>query len=177
MIDYREFLKPATDFVHHDCERFSAKHPDVEVATVGLCGDGFHGSISLHLDTAFNSDAKVKACRAEDKDYYCGTDEFGTYSKSCHDFAYYVGHFELPGYPDFYAEDARPATFVTVDGKQVTLTEDHCDEDFHEIMFSFLLALLKEHVTFTTLRVSLPFRVVAEIVEGNPSDSWTVRPS
>src|SRR5436309_2926876 len=113
LIDLRKLRDPLAAAIQASLLAFSAQHPKTRICSVGLHGDGFHGTASLHLDTPSNSAAFVKKSIKAGHNRY-GEDSCGRFCHSCWDFAHCgIGDYRFPGYPDLYkGKEGTPVDFI-----------------------------------------------------------------
>jgi hypothetical protein len=127
LIDLRKLREPVTVWVRDSLITFSTEYPNTQVSTVGLWGDGFHGTAALHLDTPENSAEHVKEWLKDGPDWY-GEDHKGRYCDSCWDFEHFIGDYSFPGYPDLYQTDVdAPVDYITLDGSKERAEADQGD--------------------------------------------------
>jgi hypothetical protein len=118
LIDLRKLREPVTVWVRDSLITFSTEYPNTQVSTVGLWGDGFHGTAALHLDTPENSAEHVKEWLKDGPDWY-GKDHRGRYCDSCWDFEHFIGDYSFPGYPDLYQTDVgAPVDYINLMGRK-----------------------------------------------------------
>src|SRR4051794_5772328 len=103
LIDLRKLREPLAADIRRSLNAFSTQHPHKPICTVGLWGDGFHGTVSLHLDTPDHSAEFAKEWLKNGPVWY-GEDRYGRYCNNCCDFPHCIGEYFLSGYPDLYQE-------------------------------------------------------------------------
>lgn len=170
-IDLRSIISPLVRQLRESLATFTGEHPDVEICTVGLYGDGFHGWISIWLDTPQHSAAHVAEWQGRSP---IGVDDLGTFCDNCPDFAFQVTEHEFADFPDFYeiAEDAG-VSVRGLDGSVRRLDLDGGDEEMHEAIAAPLLrAVADELMPFSSLRRAQPFRVLLQFIA---EDTFEVR--
>jgi hypothetical protein len=174
LIDLRKLREPVTVWVRDSLITFSTEYPNTQVSTVGLWGDGFHGTAALHLDTPENSAEHVKEWLKDGPDWY-GEDHKGRYCDSCWDFEHFIGDYSFPGYPDLYQMDVdAPVDYITLDGTKERAEADQGDQGMHRIVFPFLKAVLLSDLPFARLARTPPFRVCVQMKERLFEEFWTV---
>jgi hypothetical protein len=179
LIDLRELREPLEAFIRKSLADFSAEHPDVEVCTVGLSGDGFNGWAAMQFDTADHSAAFVEESVRNGSNWY-GQDSRGRFCNSPYDFAYgadeaYFFNFSLFGYPDLYeVEEDEPLDFVMHDGTTRRRDPDAGDEDLQEIVVPLLRTTLVKFEPFAELRKSAPFRAGVWMPDSRMVEFWLV---
>lgn len=168
-IDLRQYWLPLAADIHRSLRGFTQKNPAVQVCTVGIFGDGFHGTASLHLDTPAHSSAFVTQWGSS----AAGTDDVGMFCANCWDFEYCVGQFEFPNYPDLYKHNPKePLAFVSLEGTRGLVDPTEGDEGQHCYVFPFLRRLLGSFEPYTDLRRTLPFRVGVQMRESEFIEFW-----
>ena len=108
-IDLRKFWLPLAADMERSLRAFSQMQHGIEVSTVGLFGDGFHGSALLFLDTHAHSGDFLRKWKDEGGS---SEDAFGRFCSNCPDFEYGIGEFSFPGYPDLYELDEYESLFL-----------------------------------------------------------------
>jgi hypothetical protein len=82
---------------------------------VGLFGDGFHGSASLHVDTRAHSSEFVRLWAGRGSVLQ---DQAGQFCSNCPDFEFCLGTFRFHHYPDLYELDQQEdLSFISLDGR------------------------------------------------------------
>lgn len=118
LIDLRHSVEPLAASIRESLDCFTAQHPNTPVSTVGLWGDGFHGSASLHLDTPEHSAAFVNKWLKNGSAWY-GEDEKGRFCNNCWDFPYCISEYGFRDYPDLYQGEAdAPVDYIALDGRE-----------------------------------------------------------
>jgi hypothetical protein len=173
LIDLRKLREPVTVWVRDSLISFSTEYPNTQVSTVGLWGDGFHGTAALHLDTPENSAEHVKEWLKDGPGWY-GEDHNGRYCNSCWDFEHFVGDYSFPGYPDLYQTDVdAPVDYITLDGTKERAEADQGDQGMHRIIFPFLKVVLLSDLPFARLARTPPFRLCVQMKERLFEEFWT----
>jgi hypothetical protein len=170
LIDLRKLREPLAADIRNSLLTFSAEHPDTQVSTVGLWGDGFHGTASLHLDTPENSAAFVNEWLKEGPAYY-GQDAKGRFCNSCWDFPHCIGEYSFPEYPDLYEADP-PVDYVTLDGTTARAEAGEGNEGKNRIVFPLLKAVLVSFQPFSGLVRASPFRVGVQMRDSRFAEFW-----
>jgi len=174
LIDLRKLREPLTVWVRDSLITFSSEYPNTQVSTVGLWGDGFHGTAALHLDTPENSAEYVKAWLKEGPGCY-GEDHQGRYCDSCWDFEHFIGDYAFPDYPDLYQTDVdAPVDYITLDGTIARAEPDQGDQGMHRIILPLLKAVLLSDLPFARLVRTPPFRLCVQMKERLFQEFWTV---
>ena len=172
VIDLRKMRDPLTTDIRKSLAAFSAQHPDTPICTVGLFGDGFHGTASLHLDTPDHSAASVKEWLQNGPDWY-GEDRQGRFCNNCCDMAHCIGEYRFPGYPDLYQTEVEaPVDYVALDGSRQRAEVDEGDEGNNRIVFPFLKVVLGGLEPFRELSHAVPFRVGVQMHDSNCAEFW-----
>jgi hypothetical protein len=172
VVDLRQRRERLLADIRASLATFSDQHPHVEICTVGLWGDGFHGTISLHLDTPTHSQSYVDEWRERGIPAYWADDE-GEFCLNCYDFQYHIGEYELLDYPDYYETDSEePIEYINLDGSRSSVDRDQGNEAFHSILFPFLKEVIALFEPFPQLNRAAPFRVVAQTHESCFEESW-----
>ena len=174
VIDLREMRRPLVDDIRESLATFSGKHPGTLISTVGLCGDGFHGIVSLHADTPEHSTASVRKWAKNGPAWY-GEDRQGRFCNNCWDFKHCIGEFTLSGYPDLYsAPEDDPTDYITLEGAKTRAEPTDGNEGKNRIVFPFLIATLAEVSPFPMLAKAAPFRVGVQMLDSRCVDFWLV---
>jgi hypothetical protein len=172
LIDLRKLREPLVANIRASLLAFAARHPDTPVCTVGLFGDGFHGTASLHLDAPDNSAAFVQEWAKHGPGWY-GEDDQGRYCNSCWDFPHCIGEYTFPGYPDLYeAERDAAVDYVTLDGAKERAEANQGDEGKNRIVFPFLRTVLASFQPFARLHRVAPFRVGVQMHDSRFAEFW-----
>src|SRR5688500_11943764 len=103
-IDLRKYWLPLQSDIERSLGAFTQRCPNIEICTVGLYGDGFHGFAGLYIDTQAHSAEFIRQWAG------CGSvleDTTGRYCSNCPDFAYGLDDFPFPDYPDLYEHDPK----------------------------------------------------------------------
>jgi hypothetical protein len=150
---------------------FRSRWPD-EISTVGLFGDGFHGTGSLHLDTPKQSAKLLQKMRRKYGVTELGRDEAGDYSNACWDFRHCVLEFTFPGYPNLYEAGDEIVEFAVLDGAITIVRREEGNEELNGAMFPFLKAVLKSLEPFAELRRIEPFRAGVEMHDSSFREFW-----
>lgn len=174
LIDLRELREPLAAGIRTSLAEFVAGHPDTPVSTVGLFGDGFHGTALLHLDTPGHSAGFVAKWLAKGPDWY-GEDAYGRFCNNCPDMSHCIGEFRFPGYPDLYQEPVDAAVdFITLEGVRVRAEAVDGDEGKHRIVFPFLRHVLSGFAPFDGLVPAAPFRAGVQMHDSACAEFWLV---
>ncbi len=174
LIDLRKSREPLASEIQNSLIDFSIQHPNIEVCTVGLVGDGFHGRAALFLDTPEHSAAHVKEYLKHGLGWY-GEDENGRFCNSCSDFPYCIGEYSFPDYPDFYQKrDDTPIDYITLNGNKELVEIDEGDEGMNRIVFPFLRTIIASFQPFAMLHRATPFRVGVKMHDSQFEEFWTV---
>ena len=174
VIDLRELREPLAADIRMSLAAFSAQHPNMPISTVGLWGDAFHGTASLHLDTPDHSAAFVKEWMKNGADWY-GEDSQGRYCNNCWDMPHCIGEYSFPGYPDLYqGEVDTPVDYIALDGQKQRAEADEGDEGKNRIVFPFLKVVLAEFEPFRQLSRIVPFRVGVQMRDSLCAEFWLV---
>lgn len=174
LIDLRKLREPLTEKMRKALVSFSKKHPDEQICTVAIWGDGFHGTAALWLNTPDSSAASVKANIDHGFAWY-GEDRQGRFCNSPCDFCYSLGEFDFPRYPDFYrVEDDIPVDFITLEGTKERADPEEGDERKNQIVFPFLKAVVTDLQPFAELSRVAPFRVGVRMHDSWCEEFWLV---
>ena len=174
LIDLRKFREPLAAEIQRSLIDFSVQHPNVEVCTVGIAGDGFHGLAALFLDTPEHSAAHVEEYLKHGIGWY-GEDENGRFCNSCPDFPYCIGEYCLPDYPDFYQSRGDISIdYITLDGNEERVEIDEGDEGMNRLVFPFLKTIIASFQPFTLLLRAIPFRVGVQMHDSRYEEFWSV---
>jgi hypothetical protein len=175
LVDLRNLREPLVADIRNSLEEFLAEYPNTPICTIGLFGDGFHGSASLHLDTPDHSAAFVKEW-VENGIGWCGEDSQGHYCNSCWDFPHCIGEFAFSEYPDLYqAEVEFPVDYINLDGTKAHAQEAEGDEGMHRILFPLLKAALRSFEPFGQLYQVAPFRVGVQMRDSDLKEFWLLK--
>lgn len=166
-IDLRECLRSLPGQILESIGSFIRTHSNTPICTVSLWGDAFHGSASLHLDTAEHSAAHV-ARFMDDEESWPGTDRVGFFCNNSWDMAHCVGEFEFEGYPNLYETDP-PIEYVTLDGSRRRV-EEESNRSLNEVVFPALRELLKSLYPFSQLHQDAPFRAGVKMQDSRLSE-------
>jgi hypothetical protein len=174
VIDLRKLREPLAADVRKSLIAFSTQHPNTPISTVGLWGDGFHGTASLHVDTPDHSAAFVKKWLKNGPDWY-GEDSQGRFCNNCWDFPHCVGEYSFPGYPDLYlAEVDATVDYIILDGTTERAEKHEGDEGKNRIVFPFLKVVVAEFQPFPELSRVAPFRVGVQMRDSRCEEFWLV---
>jgi hypothetical protein len=174
VIDLRKLREPLAADIRNSLSAFSAQHANTPICTVGLWGDGFHGTASLHLDTPDHSAAFVEQWLKNGPDWY-GEDGQGRFCNNCWDMPHCIGEYSFPGYPDLYqAEVDAPVDYIAIDGSKLRAEADEGDEGKNRIVFPFLRVVLAEFEPFRQLPRIAPFRIGVQMRDSLCAEFWLV---
>lgn len=175
-IDLREMLDPLVNGLRAALNNFVLHHPDIEVCTVGFQGDGFHGSVSLAIDTPAHSAAHVEKWAPKGR---TGVDEHGSYCDNCPDMAYWVTDHSLVGFPDLYEVNEGTELIVRrLDRTVHTLSSDAGDHEMHVAIAEPLLrSAANLFMPFEQLPRTQPFRVVLQFIADEPIEVLSLPPT
>lgn len=169
-IDLRRYWLPLIAEVSKGLREFQLAHPDIKASTVGLFGDGLHGSASLHVDTLAHSAEFVRQWASSGSVL---RDEAGQFCSNCPDFEYCLGTFWFKDYPDFYELELEDLSFIGLDGKAALVDRASGDAGKHQHVFPFLKKLIAAVDPFPGLTRSTPFRVGVQMID-NQHQFWVV---
>ncbi len=172
LIDLRKLCEPLSDDIRNSLITFSTRYPYARVCTVGLWGDGFHGTASLHLDTSEHSSASVEKWQKNGPNWY-GEDDKGRFCNNCWDFEHCTGEYSFPDYPDLYqVEHDTPVEYVALNGTHAVADEG--DDGKNRLVFPFLKAVLASFQPFSGLLKDTPFRAGVQMRDSRCEDFWLV---
>lgn len=171
VIDLQKLLPSVTDFIIFSLSNFESSNEGEKICTLCLCGDGFHGSVFLYLDTLKNSMQTVAKWEHKGSAWY-GEDKIGKFNNSGADFAHYAGDFVLPDYPDFYEVDPETIEFVQLDGEVIKPNSDEGNEGLNKIIFSLLKQAVIQLSPFDSIPKAQPFRVGVQMIDSKYIEYW-----
>jgi hypothetical protein len=174
LIDLRKLREPLVVDIRRSLAAFSTQNPATPICTVGLWGDGPHGTASLHLDTPDHRDAYVEEWLRHGPGW-TAEDRHGRFRNTCWDFTYCIGEHAFPGHPDLCGADVdAPVEYITLDGAREVVEADEGDAGKHRVVFPFLKAVLAGFEPFPELRRVAPFRVGVEMRRSRYAELWVL---
>jgi hypothetical protein len=174
LIDFRKFQEILITEIQKSLVDFSVQYPKIEICTVGLAGDGFHGRATLFLDTSEHSALHVEEYLKYGSAWY-GEDEHGRFCNSCADFPYCIGKYKFQDYPDFYqASDETTIHYITLSGKKEYIKIEEGDEGMNRMVFPFLKETIASFQPFTILQKEIPFRCGVQMYDSLCSEFWNI---
>lgn len=181
-IDLRNFRIPVTSFVKDAVAKFAAEYPNVEISTVDLSGDGFHGWITIHFDTMANSDSTLQETlqmypEMQESTWWYGEDQHGRFGIYGEEFAFSgQSAIGLPDYPDFYSVDPEEeVVYIDLDGQAISIDREEGNEAFNEVFFTFLKPLLRSLEPFDGLRLAKVARAGIEVYDSKYGEFWVIQ--
>lgn len=170
-IDLRRYWLPLKIEVAKAMALFSRRHPDILISTVGVWGDAFHGTATLHLDSAVHSAAHIQKysdAAREDID--------GRFSAACRDFAFQIAELRFPDYPDLYNHSRETElAFISLNGDRgiVDFARGDAGKDLH--VLPFLRRLISSFEPFPQLSRAWPLRCCVEMHGSGDVECWRVK--
>jgi hypothetical protein len=185
VIDFRQYRNSLATFIGDSIREFSKKHPETEVALIGILGDVYRGSFDLYFGTQLASDEFVEeygSRNAPDAIHFIGTDKFGQFCINCENFREpgWYAQLELLDYP--FIQDIKRTISIDFIDFQGKLTRIDGNEDgrgsagFWPPVFAYMKAECEALELPNALNHSDVLRVGIQIYEAGLNEFWAVVP-
>jgi len=185
--DLRPYTTKLADWLSKTLSEFTSEHPEVEISAIGtyLVIAANTPTFPLYLDTRENSDRTVKMAAATD--WPECEDEHGSFCCSPPEFKFEYRNFDFDDFPDiwrseFEADPNNPNThsFLTIttadnETQQINLSDIDSEKHLTELLFSFIISVMKSFDGYTILQQDEIFRIVSKAHNSSLEESWIVK--
>ena len=127
---------------------FETLHPSVRWSCLGLDATPIFGNLAINFDTHASSSSVLAAYGTPASFSSKAIDRHGRYNNNCIDFEYPGWReFEVRAWSEAYLDRGdEPYMIVDRDGELFELGEGSGDERYNELVFPFLLGILKSEI-------------------------------